>query len=265
MTTLLQFSSGRSAWVEVTDAPVHAWLLIHGWGMNPGLFHSLAIQLSQHRPCYALELPGHGLTPPTHQTFDQLVGQLVQQLQSLSVERLYLVGWSMGGLLATALASRLSQIQNLILITNTPRFLEAEGWLGMPRQRAEKFTQEMLVDPTVTIQRFLALQFFQESNARELTRQAMNWLRVRGLPSREGLQMGINWLFDQDHRITLSHLTQSVLAVFARRDTLINYRSMQQINALNPQIRSLLLPTGHVPFFMHPEAFAHQLISFVNA
>lgn len=97
--------SGRArVLVSGSGPPV---LMVIGGGMVAGLWAPLMAQLGGHT-LYAVELPGHGLTPPVRYDKDTLrntgVTYLTQVMDGLGIERAPFVGQSIGGLWSTWLA-----------------------------------------------------------------------------------------------------------------------------------------------------------------
>lgn len=97
--------SGRArVLVSGSGPPV---LMVIGGGMVAGLWAPLMAQLGGHT-LYAVELPGHGLTPPVQYDKDTLrntgVTYLTQVMDGLGIERAPFVGQSIGGLWSTWLA-----------------------------------------------------------------------------------------------------------------------------------------------------------------
>ncbi|MBY6188037.1 2-succinyl-6-hydroxy-2,4-cyclohexadiene-1-carboxylate synthase [Marinobacter hydrocarbonoclasticus] len=69
--------------------------------------------LGEHFDCLALDLPGHGLSQSVElqqrPAFDEVVQRLLETLAYQGVARFHLLGYSLGGRLALALAHHLSQ------------------------------------------------------------------------------------------------------------------------------------------------------------
>ena len=107
---------------------VPAILLIHGWGNAGGYWRSTAQQLAATARVIVPDLPGTGRSlpvAPPQTMFDQ-VATLVDLLDILAVERVQVVGHSMGGAMALLLAdARPAQIERLVL-TSTCFFLNEQ-------------------------------------------------------------------------------------------------------------------------------------------
>ncbi|MGL4185540.1 MAG: alpha/beta fold hydrolase, partial [Thiotrichaceae bacterium] len=70
-----------------------------------------------------IDLPGHGVNQ--HLTLGSLP-QAVAQISPYIPEQATLIGWSLGGLIAQALAQKLPErVQALSLIASTPKFVNS--------------------------------------------------------------------------------------------------------------------------------------------
>ena len=95
-------------------------LCLHGWLDNANSFLPLALALPALR-LIAVDLPGHGQSdhrsPDAHYHFLDWVDDVVQLLPLLSDQPITLIGHSMGGMIATAVAASFPElVQQVILI-----------------------------------------------------------------------------------------------------------------------------------------------------
>lgn len=108
--------SGRGP-AESDSSPIHReWLrtgegpplvLVHGFGSELAIWRPLVSRLGLSSPILALDLPGHGRSPALRQAgFDALVSTMEAALADEGVGRADLVGHSLGGAIATAIATR---------------------------------------------------------------------------------------------------------------------------------------------------------------
>ena len=93
-------------------------LLLHGFGSEIGSWRAFIGHLSVANPIVALDLPGHGGSPePADSGFGALVRAVEDALVGANLARLHLVGHSLGGAVAAALAAGGSlDVRSLTLI-----------------------------------------------------------------------------------------------------------------------------------------------------
>ena len=109
-------------------------LLIHGWGVNSGIWVSLVDQLKKFFKIYIIDLPGMGkssiISPYT-------LENLAKEIRvNIPVDKCNILGWSLGGQVAIQLAIKNPQfVEKLILMSTTPCFVERHDWpYGVKKQ-----------------------------------------------------------------------------------------------------------------------------------
>ena len=97
-------------------------VFLHGLGQNAHTFDAVAVTLQ--RSLVSVDLPGHGWSdaaPTSMTTLDDVATSLIEGLEALSTTPLVLVGMSLGGLCALALAHRTPMWwSHLVLLDITP-------------------------------------------------------------------------------------------------------------------------------------------------
>ncbi|MGH9027719.1 MAG: alpha/beta fold hydrolase [Acidimicrobiia bacterium] len=87
----------------------HGFVLIHGACLGGWVWERLVPRLGE--PALAVDLPGRGSQPanPDHLTLDAAVADLAERLRDWSPSRVTLVGHSMGGIFALAVAAQMPE------------------------------------------------------------------------------------------------------------------------------------------------------------
>ena len=88
-------------------AAAHTVLFLHGACLNAGMWDLAVEAFSPDYRCLVPDLPGHGSRRPGHFFLDDAVAQL--EAEVAGIESLSIVGESMGGYTALALAARLGE------------------------------------------------------------------------------------------------------------------------------------------------------------
>lgn len=112
-------------WEPAIPADVAPILLIHGWGGTGSYWHETAFELSIGAKVIVPDLPGTGRSQPvckTQRLADQ-VETLIDLLDELEVERVQVVGHSMGGAMALLLAAAQPQRVERVILTSLSFFL----------------------------------------------------------------------------------------------------------------------------------------------
>jgi pimeloyl-ACP methyl ester carboxylesterase len=175
-------------WGTAGLAPV---LFLHGGGLNAHTWDLVCASLRPERHCLALDQRGHGeseWSPEMDYSIESHTGDLQAFLDALKLDRLVLVGMSLGGINSLAWAARHSRrLAGLVLVDVGPE-IRFDGV-----RKIAAFTSE--ATPLDSVEQFVerALAFNPRRN-RELLRRSLLH-NLRRLP--DGRFM---WKYDQRHR-----------------------------------------------------------------
>ncbi len=249
--------------VETVGRGSHLTML-HGWGSNSAVWNGVRERLSARFTLQLVDLPGHGYSTQHNAATLDAVAQAVIE----STEPGHLLGWSLGGQVAMAMALRAPTFVNkLVLVGTTPRFVEADDWLfGKKLVALEQFANELAADYAGTIRRFLALQNLRTPNARATVAALQVAVTTRGTPDATSLQAGLSLLRDNDLRTDARSVAQHTLIIQGARDALTSERAAHWLSQQLPHCRyALFADAAHAPFLSHDAAFVDQLTEFLTA
>lgn len=240
-------------------------VLLHGWGMNAAVWEGLPSTIATGRRLCQVELPGHGESPLElrHDSREAWADACLE----VAPERAVWLGWSLGGLIALEAALRApQQIQALVLLTTTPRFVCSPDWpAAMDAGVLAQFHDGLSADPSGTLDRFLALQVMGSEAARNSLRTLRREIAQRPAPSPAALEIGLELLRDSDLRHRIGALTCPTFWLFGRRDTLVPATASKGIAGLLPGARQLVIDrAAHAPFLSHPEKTGGEIASFLG-
>ena len=240
-------------------------LLLHGWGMNSGVWVPAAQYLQERFPdshIIAVDLPGYGQSRSCDQ--QDLGGQynsvtLAQCLAFLLKDKeSTLIGWSMGGLVALEMLHQFPEaVSRLVLVSSSPRFVQGKDWpYAVKASVFEEFCQYLEQDHRATLKRFLAIQAMGSDTARKDIKILQQQLAQRGEPDPAALKHGLNMLLNEDKRALLAEITDIPIdLICAERDTLVNIKAQQQLTRQSNIMLHPVAGAGHAPFISHPDEF----------
>lgn len=240
-------------------------VLLHGWGLHSGVWEETAALLAENFRVTLLDLPGHGRSPlwAGHYSLSELAQQL---LESAPPHAIWL-GWSLGGSIALRLAAQYPErINKLVLVTGTPKFVNAPDWAhGVAAATLDEFVRALTSDYRSCIRRFLALQLRGSAHAAQTLRRLSAIAFRHGEPDRRALAAGLALLRDSDLRGELDNITCPALVIAGERDTLTPPDAQRFLAARLPQAHfSVIAGAGHAPFLSHAPEFLRILNEFLR-
>jgi pyruvate dehydrogenase E2 component (dihydrolipoamide acetyltransferase) len=224
-------------------------LLVHGYGGDRNSWLFLQEPLAAKYRVYALDLPGHGTSAKDvgDGTLDVLADAVTGVLDALGADRAHLVGHSMGGAVALAVAARdPGRIASLTLIA--PTGFGAEINAGYLRGFADAQTRRELKP--------VAGQLFADESlvTRQLVDDLLAYKRLDGVD--ESLHTLLGTLLDGDAQRSDSAAALAALGdaipvtvVWGRADRII---PAAQAESVTGAVRHLIDSAGHMPQMERP-------------
>jgi len=190
-------------------------LLITGWGGGTLLLESLKQHLEQKN--YIVELMN---------IFDVYDSEVLQHKIEHAKAYDVIVGWSLGGQLATVLASEIQQQyqHNKILITlaSNPCFVEHVDWpFAMSTTAFEQFKNSFHMDAVATLKKFGFMVCQGVITAKEDFKYLQSLIQAQNLDT---LSHGLNALAGLDNVNILKNYMGHQYHIFAKQDYLVSYK-----------------------------------------
>lgn len=243
-------------------------VLIHGWGMNQGIWSRFADLLSQrvNSKVHCIDLPGYGTqfdTVPASYDLQGVVDAVHAQLPA----RCIVLGWSLGGLITQALVAKAdSKVVAHIQLCSSPKFVEHEAWPGIKPAVLKMFAKQLTQNHESVLTRFLAIQCMGLDSPNQTVKTMLGMLKAHPLSSPSVLNSSLDLLSSVDLREQLKRFDAvACLRVFGRLDSLVPAKVVPQIQELNPSCEVHIMPkASHAPFISHESDTLELLSDFIR-
>lgn len=239
-------------------------VLLHGWGMNSGVWRELVVMLASRFRVHALDLPGHGASGACQM---DSIEALAHHVAQAAPKCCAVCGWSLGGQVALAWASRAPlQVTRLALIATSPCFAQREDWPhAVEAKLLHDFSHALARDCDATLKRFLALQARGDVRARQVARRLRQTLSMHRRPDAGALQQGLAILLGTDLRPQLHAVTQPALVMHGDRDALTPLAAGEYLFRVLPNARlAVMRGAAHVPFASDFQDAGTRLAAFFD-
>jgi pimeloyl-[acyl-carrier protein] methyl ester esterase len=237
-------------------------VLLHGWGLHRAVWDDIVPALAARHRVHLVDLPGHGASRDV--PFESL-DATVARVAGITPDGASLCGWSLGGLVALALAIRHpGKLSRLALVGATACFVQRPGWPhATKRETLEEFARGMRDDPQATIARFFALNTLGMAGARAQARALAARLARMAPPSATVLDESLVALREVDLRTQAASLSTPTLVMHGRLDRLAPFAAGRWLADNIPHAQWVPFhDAAHLPFMSHRDEFVAALENF---
>ena len=210
-------------------------LLITGWGGGKKLLSALQ---------QALQNQGHDVE--LINIFNALDDAELQRQTEKAKDYDVIIGWSLGGQLATLLVNQISkryqQHKVLITLTSNPCFVANDAWqTAMPQATFNSFKQSFETDAIATLKKFgyMVCQGVESSKTDFVKLQSL--IQAQKI---ELLQDGLNLLENLNLVNILKNYTGYQYHIFGKQDDLVSYKVSDNLQNLDAKFLKTELISG---------------------
>lgn len=268
---VVETAVGRISYIEAGDGP--ALLLLHGLGGNARSWRRQVEHFSDRYRVIAWDAPGYGESDPAASASEgQGTGDAegaagvhaavaLALLDALGVDRVDVVGHSMGGIVATMLAANVpDRVRRLVLSCSFTGAAAPEGQAMAAGFRAR--IDDLRTLPREVFGRARALGM----TAPDVTPAALDEVASIAAEVRpEGFEAACQMLATADTRGALATVRCPVLVLSADQDRVIAKPVVDAMAALVPAAKRVhLIGAGHAPYIETPDAYNAVLSLFLG-
>jgi len=223
-------------------------LLLHGWGFPGAVFSPLIEELGPAFDAQTIDRAGYG----------ENSGNDESTAVQLPDDPVFLVGWSLGGMVAMQLAIQYpDKISGLALLATTPCFVNRSGWQsGMDAAAFKNFNKLVINDRAVAMQQFVRLNAGDRPD--RLSTKLLS--ELSGRVTAHALQQEMEELAELDLRDAVVEIKMPVLLLHAADDRLVLAETSNWLQQNLPNAKQHEFETGgHAFFLQQTESVAKQI------
>ena len=239
-------------------------VLLHGYLESMYVWDDFAHLLTPSVRVITVDIPGHGISEVKGEvhTMDMIADVLAEMLKSLDIERVTMVGHSMGGYVALAFCERYAQmLDGLVLLSSSPNPDSEEK-----RENRRREIALVRAGKKDVLARVAPEAGFAEQNRARLKDYILDLVECVHITEDDGIVALLGGMMerkDQNEMLRKSSVKQ--LFILGKMDGYIPLEVAEGIVAAHPQAKvAWLEQSGHMGFIEEPEACAAALLEFVE-
>jgi 3-oxoadipate enol-lactonase / 4-carboxymuconolactone decarboxylase len=214
----------------------------HSLGCTHEMWDAQIAALSGRYRCLRYDIRGHGHSSviDSPATIDDLAADLIGLLDALKIANAHIVGLSLGGMVAQALACEHPQrVRGLILMATAPYLPPADFW----HERAALVRAEGLAElVNIVVERWFTPSFLQSATG-EIARIRERFLEI----DRRGYARCCEVIADMDLRERIKKIAAPTLLIFGADDPVTPPAIAEEMSEAIPGAEAIVLPkTRHL-------------------
>jgi pimeloyl-ACP methyl ester carboxylesterase len=231
-------------------------VFLHGWACNRTFFKHQLDEFAGDYKVVAIDLAGHGESGTSRDNWSilELAGDVEQVVEKLDLERVILVGHSMGGTVSLEAAARMPE--RVIGVVGVDTLHNAE--FEFPEEMMQQFIAAMEANYEQTVRGMMAGMV--GSNA-----ELAKWIAEQALRTKKEVAVGLMGDFAAlDYPGLFENADVPIRCVNSAPQGPANMPTEIEINKKYADFDAVLIEgTGHFPMLEKPEAFNEKLAGVV--
>lgn len=239
-------------------------VLLHGYLESMYVWDDFVPLLTSKVRVITVDIPGHGISVVQGEvhTMEYIADVLHDMLEALSIEKVTMVGHSMGGYVSLAFCAKYAErLDGLVLLSSTP-FPDTE----LKRENRQREIALVKAGKKEALARVAPEAGFAVQNRKRLKNYIEDLVECVHVTEDEGIVAllgGMMQRVDQNEMLRTCGVKQ--LFILGKCDGYIPVEAAEEFIALNPQAQVAWLEnSGHMGFIEEPEACAAALLEFVG-
>lgn len=238
-------------------------VLLHGYLESMYVWDDFTSLLTPSVRVITVDIPGHGISEVKGEvhTMEMVADVLHEMLNSLGIEKVTMVGHSMGGYVSLAFCARYpEQLEGLVLLSSSPN-----PDTDLKKENRRREIALVRAGKKDALARVAPEAGFAEHNRRRLKSYIDDLVECVHITEDDGIVALLGGMIERvDQNEMLRKCGVPQLFIMGKHDAYIPVEAAEAIIANNPQAEVAWLEnSGHMGFIEEPEACAEALLKFV--
>ena len=239
-------------------------VLLHGYLESMYVWDDFTSLLTPSVRVITVDIPGHGISEVKGEvhTMEMVADVLHEMLNSLGIEKVTMVGHSMGGYVSLAFCARYpEQLEGLVLLSSSPN-----PDTDLKKENRRREIALVRAGKKDALARVAPEAGFAEHNRRRLKSYIDDLVECVHITEDDGIVALLGGMIERvDQNEMLRKCGVPQLFIMGKHDAYIPVEAAEAIIANNPQAEVAWLEnSGHMGFIEEPEACAEALLKFVE-
>ena len=260
-----KFLMAGSTALHIADSGVgeKCVVLLHGYLESMYVWDDFTSLLTPSVRVITVDIPGHGISEVKGEvhTMEMVADVLHEMLNSLGIEKVTMVGHSMGGYVSLAFCARYpEQLEGLVLLSSSPN-----PDTDLKKENRRREIALVRAGKKDALARVAPEAGFAEHNRRRLKSYIDDLVECVHITEDDGIVALLGGMIERvDQNEMLRKCGVPQLFIMGKHDAYIPVEAAEAIIANNPQAEVAWLDnSGHMGFIEEPEACAEALLKFV--
>ncbi len=239
-------------------------VLLHGYLESMYVWDDFLPLITPKVRVITVDIPGHGISQVSGEihTMEYIADVIHDMLDAMSIEKITLVGHSMGGYVSLAFCAKYAErLDGLVLLSSSP-MPDTE----LKRENRRREIALVKTGKKDALARVAPETGFAPQNRRRLHSYIEDLVECVHVTEDEGIVALLNGMMERvDQNKMLAECGVPQLFICGKHDAYIPVEAAEEIIALNPQAQvAWLEESGHMGFIEEPQRCAEALLSFMG-
>lgn len=254
-------------WHYETKGQGEPLVFLHGWSVDGRIWRQQVKYFSKTFAVYSFDLPGHGQSSWQEISLKEMALDLLNIFETLQLEKITLIGSSLGGLLAIKLFELdSSRFKRMVLAGSLPKFVPSLDYpAGLETSYILKLAEMLKSDYPTMVHIFFRSVFTPKERSTRRFKWIQRFRQMDDVPQKESLLYLLNILREEDVREIFKGISIPLQFINGTEDYICSLKSIEYLKQNQPQARfDSFENCGHFPFLSKPYEFNAVLENFLK-